>query len=453
MTERQLSSQQPSRVEGPRPAERLRGVEKFLGEKGLRRYTRAELSVARRKITGELVKKAEGDASIAYRDNVTGDKLSAVPDGKKVLATNWGGTHQKTSIISKEGGELIDTVINREPFTDKSKPLKTEELARVIGDHILMGAATLTESERNEFGAVGVSVGFPVSYVEDSEIGLDARLTANPQNWNVTDIDLTTDLRERPRLGKPLLEYLQDHGLPVKKVFIKHDALATGDDTPLEAPDGNLPVSFVLGTGSSAQVNGQELGVSAIEDAFPQSEIFEHMAEAEYIPEKNKKAVRARIGGQRTKLQVAAAIDLCAEEGLLERAETAEEVRRFMQNKENGSILSQLASGNLSREQFNAQGMAELSIKDYEVLTLASAIALEQAGQVSGTIIAAIMDYAGYDGSSEQVIPVAGSVINKGIGVKETAKETIDALIPDNNISLYSACDRKGIGAMALSRS
>ena len=259
----------------------------------------------------------------------------------------------------------------------------------------------------------------------------------------MTDFDSTRKPEEHSRLGEALLQSLHYKGLPqVREVYFQNDTIAVAHDVSSDADV--LPVGFVFGTGSNASLGRYNTQLSGQEGILPSDEISGRMMERGDV--RNPRQLKVLVGGKRMANRVIAAAELMADRKIV-RPESAKSIGELVKQG-NGTILSQIASGEVGYVELSK--MYPLTLDEYDTLRRSCRMVLNQAGQVIGVMVGSVVSAAGYPGRGETRLPVEGSVFWKGYNVKAKAGQTLNLLIPDNEISFHEASGIRGVSKLAM---
>ncbi len=126
----------------------------------------------------------------------------------------------------------------------------------------------------------------------------------------------------------------------------------------------------------------------------------------------------------------------------------AEALADMLRDGENGTFVSDIASGNLDYLKLREK-IPSLSLEEYGILLRSCRRGMRQAGQVIGVMIGSAVSAAGYEGGLAH-LPVEGSVFWKGYNVQPSVKQTLDLLIPGNDLRFEPASGVRGISKLAL---
>ncbi len=419
---------------------------------GLRPYTSDELSRAFATLTAALDTREKSPALDIPR--ITWRDLAEVPVDEQAFVALWGGTNQRSGIITKESGRFLGETFShhRIPKDTESRTMTVHGLAEAIGDHLLGGFDEVhhRKEDYQHVKAMGVSLGFPIlNTVEDH--GIDARPNGKPSNWNLTDIDLEVPAEVQPALGPALISHLQANGLGVERVYFLHDTIATGNDvSDWDAHGDPVPVSFIGGTGTSAELHGETLDISSYTDILPGNLLQEYMTKNGKMPLGN--ALKYLTGGDRIRQRMVGAVSLLTEnDPNLIRTENLRDINTYLQTKKfNFFDGPRRPSDPKSAELFYDRLYFKLEPQERELVEGITYRAYEQAGQVMGLMIAATLHQGGYDGKGHLPFPVAGGVIQGNMLVQRKVLDTLAQFYPEAHIQLMNAYDDSGVGKFTL---
>ncbi|GIW62144.1 MAG: hypothetical protein KatS3mg089_0996 [Patescibacteria group bacterium] len=425
-----------------------------LTEIGLREFSPQELTDAYKKLTrqiqigitrqGEPTTSDGGVPAIpSCVEPITREQISSVPKGKRVLAGAYGGTSWLTAIAEKKEGVDVDLeVINNGSIPKTQRAHTLDEFVGLIADHMAHG---IGDRDVSDITAVGGSVGFAYRSSK-TERGFDGQIYEQPSNWRITDLDTSLSPEDQPYLGEKLLTALSYRGFPqVTEVYFQNDTNAVVHDVSSSQSDVVIPVGFVFGTGSNAAIGRFNLQESNTV-VFKKDAILEKMAERGYVGS-DKPLTKIWVGGDRIRFRIAAAMLLLGEKGILNRTH-AEDLAEMLRDGENGTFVSDIASCNLDYLKLREK-IPSLSLEEYGILLRSCRGGMRQAGQVIGVMIGSAVTAAGYEGGTVH-LPVEGSVFWKGYNVQPTVEQTLDRLLPGNDLHFYPASGVRGISKLSL---
>ncbi len=425
-----------------------------LNEIGMREFNSEELKDAYRKLTRQIEIGINRDGEPTTSDGgvpaipscvepITREQIASVPEGKRVFGGAYGGTSWLTTIAEKGKGVDVDLdVINNGSIPKSERAHTLDDFVGLMADHIAHG---IGDRDVSDITAVGGSVGFAYRSSR-TERGLDGQIYEQPSNWRI--IDLNTSLRpeEQPYLGEKLITALSYRGLPqVTEVYFQNDTNAVVHDVSSSDSDVVVPVGFVFGTGSNAALGRFNLQESNTV-VFQKDAILEKMAERGFVGS-DKPLTKIWVGGDRIRFRVAASMLLLGDRGILAE-EHAEALADMLRDGENGTFVSDIASGNLDYLKLREK-IPSLSLEEYGILLRSCRRGMRQAGQVIGVMIGSAVSAAGYEGGLAH-LPVEGSVFWKGYNVQPSVKQTLDLLIPGNDLRFEPASGVRGISKLAL---
>lgn len=342
----------------------------------------------------------------------------------------------------KEGVDVELEVINNGSIPKSERAHRLDDFVGLIAEHITKG---IDDRDVSDIKAVGLSVGFAYRSSR-TERGFDGQIYEQPSNWRITDLDTSRSPEEQPYLGEKLLTALSYQGLPqVTEVYFQNDTNAVVHDVSSSQSDVVVPVGFVFGTGSNAALGRFNLQESNTV-VFQKDAILEKMAERGYIGS-DKPLTKIWVGGDRVRFRIAAAMLLLGENGILLKTH-AESLAEMLRDGENGTFVSDIARGDLDYLKLREK-IPSLSLEEYGILLRSCRRGMRQAGQVIGVMIGSAVSAAGYEGGSAH-LPVEGSVFWKGYSVQSTVKETLNLLIPGNDIQFDPASGVRGISKLSL---
>lgn len=425
-----------------------------LDEIGLREFSSRELINAYNTLTrqiqigitrqGEPTTSDGGVPAIpSCVEPITREQISSVPEGKRVFAGAYGGTSWLTAIAEKREGENVNLeFINNGSIPKTQRAHRLDDFVGLMADHIAKG---IGDRDVSDIKAVGLAVGFAYRSMI-TERGFDGQMHEQPSNWRIIDLDTSLSPEEQPYLGEKLITALSYLGLPqVDKVYFQNDTNAVVHDTSSSQSEVVIPVGFVFGTGSNAALGRFNLQESNTV-VFQKDAILEKMAERGYVGS-DKPLTKIWVGGDRIRFRIAASMLLLGEKGVLHRTH-AEDLAEMLRDGENGTFVSDIASGNLDYLKLREK-IPSLSLEEYGILLRSCRRGMRQAGQVIGVMIGSAVTAAGYEGGSVH-LPVEGSVFWKGYNVQSTVGQTLDRLIPGNDLHFYPASGVRGISKLSL---
>ncbi|MBD3362270.1 hypothetical protein GF362_00965 [Candidatus Dojkabacteria bacterium] len=378
---------------------------------------------------------------------ITKEQFQNVPVGKKVITCSYGGTNWVTSLVRKT--DDIKTEIYKENMIyipRKQRNIRFQDFILKMAEQIYN---ILQEEDKDEFQFVGISLGFPHRNVR-TEYGIDAYFLRQklPKSWIVRDFH---KLPFPSLIGKLFLEkLLTTYSLPnIKYVYFLNDANSVAQQLPGKDEFGEYPVGFVFGTGSNAAL--KQWNLEAGKFIMPQEldldrRIDEKMIELGLV-HTQKKFIEHFHGGDYIRYRIASALSILSEDKII-----SNRIAEWMIQQEDASIVSRLASGDMSYDDFLDFNLVEEETEArriYVILKECSTRALIQAGQTIGVMIASVLKSAEYN-TGDIAVPVEGAVYWKGYGIQEQSQKVINLLIPENNISMIKASSVVGLAQFLM---
>lgn len=379
-----------------------------------------------------------GVLSIPTKSNfITFEQWEKVEYNNPVIACNYGGTNWVTGLRKKERNNLIsigEDVVKHFGMDDRKHSFN--EFIEFMKEEILR----LDEGILLDVEIIAIALGF-AQKAEITDIGIDARILPGnmTKHWEISDMRF---LPYTTLIGRALVEKLKEKLPKLKKVFIRNDAEAIGDDVNNTFLN-HLPMSLVAGTGLGIVITRKrdnqninlEIGRTPINiDTFG---VIEYMYNAKLLPDRQN-IIEYHIGGDYIKSKVLYGLKNLAylkNMGILEN---------YFRYENSSDIISKLA---LKEENLY------ISEDDIEISSIVAEAGLCQAGQLIACAFAAVFDagnYANYFEGDLNTIATDGSMLHKAAIVMDEFKNTLKLLINNEKITPFEASGLDGIAKFAL---
>lgn len=382
---------------------------------------------------------------------ITQEQINQVPNESIALTAACGGTNWIFTIARKnEDGsvDLADPVIKPIPETHRKHTF--DSLMDVIGQH-LAGVAKKYHVQDTHHLPIAVSFGFPQVNLRLENGDIDARITCGelPKKWYITDCSISVDPENQPSLTALLRAKLTKYGVQAPgRIVMVNDTVAVALDVQYDASEHKeLPVGFVFGTGTNAAMYGdEEKGILNLEAGhsapIEADDIYKIMEQRGYTNTEHA-VMEHWTGGAHVPYRMAAALELLKEDFGDRWQEWAEEII----GNQHQALISDIAQGD-----FQYVYTLNPTPEEAGILQELAKWALAQAGQSIGIMLAATASAAGYTEGTAYV-PYEGSLMKKGYMVEAYAVETLDTLIPGQDLHPYTASGMIGVAKLALVKS
>lgn len=436
----------------------------FLEEIGLREFTQEELSGFYQALGSAIDIGLKREGAPTEEDGgllciptgvepLTPEEWARVPIGRRVISCAFAGTNWLTAEVTKgQDGRPAVRILRTRQILESEKQQPFAGLIGLMGEEIVRG---LCEIRTEKLDTVSVALGF-AQRNQQREYGIEAQfMSAAPSKFfRILDYDDAIPPAGQPYIGEALIEYLKSHGFgQIQRIFLNNDAYALVHSISPEEATGqasNLPAGCVFGTGDNAALGQYNLEAGRAR-IIPRDAILQEMIKRGLVPTE-KNLMEYWMGGDYLRGRVAAAVGLA--ERLTERERlisSGEKIYEWMLGSQNGALISQLASGELTAQQQRVELGIEIEEEDYAFLKECSRRALAQAGFLMGVMLGAVGKAAEYQGGVAQ-LPIEGSVFWKGFGVQEQARKTLNLLLPGNKLTFVPASGLEGIAQLAMGR-
>lgn len=354
------------------------------------------------------------------------DELESVPEGTRALVCNFGGTKWQVYEVMKSEGKVKKELWGEREFGQEERRFgSTEEFVEMMVREMMAGKKP---EEMPEF--VGVAFGFPMDPVE-SEVGVG--LVRENEDlgkfWWVEGLGGVD-------IGKAIVDKAKALGWGIGTIVMDNDTINDALAVP-GAAGGGVGGS---GTNFCTRVSGVN------EDALMNLECGKWREVFRAYPLVGQMEVRGLLGSWGYVAEVETGGDF-----LVGKLKTLRDM--FGLNwlsdqaiKEYGSrILSVGAKGDKER----LSEMVGREVTEEQVLTLKtiSEPIMTRAGQALGVMVAAA---AAMTGEGKPKYGVEGSVLLKGVGVRQAMEETVVKL--GQRVELVEADPMGGLGGYVMVR-
>ncbi len=419
-----------------------------LADYGFRKLTNDELTLVFEQIKkavgiglerkSDPTEKDGGVLSIPTKSNfITYEQWLKVKYEKPVIACNYGGTNWVTGLRKKEDQNLVKVGndVVRHFRMDDRKHTFSEFIDAMRNEIMKLEVSSLVQVE-----VIALALGF-AQKAEITDIGIDARVLPGnmTKHWEITDM---RHLPYTTLIGQTLVEKLRDKLPNLKKIFIRNDAEAIGDDVD-NSIINHLPMTLVAGTGLGIVITRRrdnqninlEIGRTPINiDTFS---VVEYMYNAGLLPG-SQNIIEYHIGGDYIKSKVLYGLKNLAS------LKSMGNLVHYFSSENSGDVVSRLA---MKEEDLY------ISKEDIEIAAAVAQAALRQAGQFIACAFGAVFEaghYATFFDGSKNALATDGSMLHKAVIVMEEFTETLRYLINREEIKPFEANGLDGITKFAL---
>jgi hypothetical protein len=356
---------------------------------------------------------------------ITWSQWKQAPIGKKVISCAYAGTNWITALIEKSTGDKpLYNELNSTLIKSNKHQISIDNFVELMADNIITATRNI---DLTDIDTVAIALGFSQNN-KITTYGLEAQFNVKypGKTWNILGFNENITPENQPYLGKILLEKLHKNNLGnFKYIFFQNDTNAVANFINESTIDNTIGAGFIFGTGDNASIGRFNLELGRL-DLIEADEIYNGLINEKIITVNTRK-LEQWMGGDYIIKRLAMEMLLKGEN----------EIFNTIMANQDDTILSVIASGKyknpiLSKAQSSAQRI------------------LTEVGQLIGVVMVAVATAGGYDSQIPAVLLVEGSVFWKGFGVKETAKDIMNLLIPHNHLNIIEASGIIGIGQAAI---
>ena len=356
---------------------------------------------------------------------ITQNQWKQVATGKKVIACAYAGTNWITALIEKNvNGKPIYKELNRTVISSDKHQITFNSFVELMADNII---SSVRDIDLSKIDTLAIALGFSQKNIITT-YGVEAQFNVKypGKTWNILDYNENIPPENQPYLGKILLEKLHINNLRnFKYIFFQNDTNAVANFIDDSTVSNTIGAGFIFGTGDNASLGQLNLELGRL-DLIEADEIYDGLIKEKIITDSTKK-IEQWMGGDYIVKRLAMEMLLKGEK----------EIFNTIMSKHDDTIISDIASGKYENK---ILGKAQTSAQRI----------LIEAGQLIGVVLSAVATAGEYEPHITAFLPVEGSVFWNGYGVKETAINTLNSLIPNNKLNIIKASGIIGIGQSAM---